>query len=31
VHARKATIRLVGGGAANLKWFEEYWGILARC
>jgi hypothetical protein len=31
VHARKATIRLVGGGAANLKWFEEYWGILAHC
>jgi len=31
VHARKATIRLVGGGAANLKWFEEYWETLARC
>lgn len=31
VHARKATVRLVGGGAANLEWFEEYWGMLARC
>ena len=31
VHARKATIRLVGGGAANLKWFEDYWETLARC
>lgn len=31
VHARKATIRLIGGGSANLKWFEEYWGILAHC
>ncbi len=31
VHARKATIRLVGGGRANLEWFEEYWETLARC
>jgi len=31
VHARKATIRLVGGGCANLNWFEEYWETLARC
>lgn len=30
VHARKATIRLIGGGA-NLEWFEEYWETLARC
>ncbi len=31
VHARKATIRLVGGGSDNLSWFEEYWETLARC
>ncbi|MEN8254990.1 MAG: transposase [Verrucomicrobiota bacterium] len=32
VHARKVTIRLIGGGGANLGWFGEYWGILlARC
>jgi hypothetical protein len=31
VHARKATIRLVGGGSANLEWFGEYWQTLARC
>lgn len=31
VHARKARVRLVGGGRANLEWFEEYWETLARC
>ena len=31
VHARKATIRLVGGGSDNRSWFEEYWETIDRC
>lgn len=31
VHSRTATVRLVGGGAENLRWFEECWGLLSRC
>lgn len=31
VHARKATIRLIGGGRANLDWFEDYWRSISHC
>ena len=31
VHARKATVKLIGGGAANLQWFEEYWNTVSHC
>ena len=31
VHSRKATVKLIGGGAANLRWFEEYWLAIAHC
>jgi hypothetical protein len=30
VHARKASVTLIGGGARNLKWFEECWEIIAH-
>ena len=31
VHARKATLRFLGGGQSNLKLFEYYWKAIARC
>ena len=31
VHARKLSVRLVGGGAANLRWFEQCWETIAHC
>lgn len=31
VHARRAIIRLLGGGKTNLKLFELYWQGIARC
>lgn len=31
VHARKASLRFLGGGKSNLKLFESYWKAIARC
>lgn len=31
VHARRATLRFLGGGKSNLKLFEYYWKAIARC
>ncbi len=31
VHARKASLRFLGGGKFNLKLFESYWKAIARC
>lgn len=31
VHSRKATVKLIGGGAANLQWFKECWHAIAHC
>ena len=29
VHSRTSTVRLIGGGINNLRWFEECWGIIS--
>jgi len=31
VHAHKATVTLIGGGADNLRWFKECWDTLSIC
>ena len=31
VHARKATLRFLGGGQSNLKLFELYWQAIGNC
>ncbi len=31
VHARKVTLRFLGGGRSNWKLFESYWKAIARC
>lgn len=31
VHARKATLRFLGGGKSNLKLFEHYWQAIGCC
>jgi len=31
VHARKASVKLIGGGTDNLRWFNEYWQAVAHC
>lgn len=31
VHARQAVVRMIGGGAVHLEWFERWWHALARC
>ena len=31
VHARKLTLRFLGGGRSNWKLFESYWKAIARC
>ena len=31
VHARKVTLRFLGGGRSNRQLFESYWKAIARC
>ena len=31
VHARKATVTIIGGGEKNLALFEEYWNVIRLC
>ncbi len=31
VHARKVTLRFLGGGRSNWRLFESYWAAIARC
>jgi hypothetical protein len=31
VHARKATVTIIGGGKKNLALFEEYWNVIRLC